>query len=76
MKYVITLAFVGILGALASAGVFMLREGREGRDRQTPGRNMMRALALRVGLSVLLFLFILLSYWLGWIQPGGVPLAK
>lgn len=76
MKYVIALAFVGILGALASAGVFMLREGREGRDGQTPGRNMMRALALRVGLSVLLFLFILLSYWLGWIQPRGVPLAK
>lgn len=76
MKYVIALAFVGILGALASAGVFMLREGRDGHAEQTPGRNMMRALALRVGLSVLLFLFILLSYWLGWIEPGGVPLAK
>lgn len=73
MKYVIALAFVGILGALASAGVFMLRGGREG---QAKGNHMMRALALRVALSVLLFLFILLSYWLGWIEPGGVPLTR
>ncbi|MEO6030370.1 MAG: twin transmembrane helix small protein [Burkholderiaceae bacterium] len=73
MKYVIAIAFVGILGALASAGVFMLREGR---DEHAKAGNMMRALALRVALSVLLFLFILLSYWLGWIQPGGVPLGK
>ncbi|HET6598607.1 MAG TPA: twin transmembrane helix small protein [Burkholderiaceae bacterium] len=72
MKYVIALAFVGILGALASAGVFMLRGGR---DEQAKSNHMMRALALRVALSVLLFLFILLSYWLGWIEPGGVPLT-
>jgi hypothetical protein len=37
---------------------------------------MMRALALRVLLSVLLFGFILLSYWLGWIHPTGIPLGK
>jgi hypothetical protein len=73
MKYVIALAFVGILGALASAGVFMLRRGRDG---QAKDDHMMRALALRVALSVLLFLFILLSYWLGWIEPGGVPLTR
>ena len=73
MKTVVALAFVGILGALAMAGVFMLRDGRDGKPRA--GR-MMRALALRVGLSVLLFVCILLSYWLGWIQPTGVPLGK
>ncbi len=72
MKYVIGIAFVGILAALASAGVFMLRDGHDG---QAKSHNMLRALALRVGLSVLLFLFILLSYWLGWIEPGGVPLT-
>jgi Protein of unknown function (DUF2909) len=37
---------------------------------------MMRALALRVGLSVLLFAFILLSYWMGWIHPTGIPLGQ
>jgi len=33
---------------------------------------MMRALAMRVGLSVLLFICILLAWWLGWIQPTGI----
>lgn len=73
MKYLIAIAFVGILGALALAGVFMLRGGRNGKARSG---SMMRALALRVGLSVLLFVCILLSYWAGWIHPTGIPLGK
>lgn len=73
MKYVIGFAFVGILGALALAGVFMMRDGRDGKPKTG---NMMRALALRVALSVLLFAFILLSYWAGWIQPTGIPLGR
>ncbi len=67
------LAFVGILGALAAAGVFMLRDGRGGR-RKTG--HMMRALALRVALSVALFLLVLLAWALGWIQPSGLPLGR
>lgn len=73
MKYIVAVAFVGILGALGMAGVFMLRDGRDGKPKTG---NMMRALALRVGLSVLLFACILLSYWFGWIQPTGIPMAK
>ncbi len=73
MKYVIGIAFVGILAALTTAGVFMMRGGRGGKARSG---NMMRALAVRVGLSILLFAFILLSYWLGWIHPTGVPLGR
>ena len=73
MKYLIAFAFVGILGALALAGVFMLRDGRDGKAKTG---NMLRALALRVGLSVLLFVCILLSYWAGWIEPTGIPLGK
>ncbi|MEO7008420.1 MAG: twin transmembrane helix small protein [Caldimonas sp.] len=73
MDYVIGLAFVGILGALAMAGVFMLRDGRDGKPRS---EKMMHALALRVGLSVLLFVFILLSWWLGWIHPTGIPIGR
>ena len=30
------------------------------------------ALAWRVGLSIALFLFILFSYWMGWIQDTGI----
>ena len=73
MKFIIAFGFVGILGALAMAGVFMLRDGRDGKPKTG---NMMRALALRVGLSVLLFACILISYWAGWIQPTGIPLGK
>lgn len=67
------LAFVGILAALAAAGVFMLRDS--GADKPKSG-HMMRALAVRVALSVTLFLLVLLAWALGWIQPGGIPLGR
>ena len=73
MKYIIAFAFVGILGALALAGVFLLRDGRDGKPKTG---NMMRALAVRVGLSVLLFACVLFSWWAGWIHPTGIPLGK
>ena len=73
MKFIIAFAFAGILGALGMAGFFMLRDGRDGKPKSG---NMMRALAMRVGLSVLLFACILVSYWAGWIQPSGIPLGK
>ncbi len=71
MKIIIVLILVGILVALAAAGLFMLKRG----DKNKPA-GMARALALRVGLSVMLFLFILLSYKLGWIQPTGIPTGR
>ena len=73
MKIIVGLALVAILAALALAGVFMLRDGRAGRPRTG---NMMRALALRVALSVLLFVCILGAYRMGWIQPTGVPIGR
>ncbi len=69
MKILVALAFIAILVALASAGVAMLRDGRDGKPKT---KLMARALAVRVGLSVLLFLCILISYKLGWIQPTGI----
>jgi hypothetical protein len=71
MKTVMVLLMVAVLGALASAGFFMLRKGDQGADRRS--KNMARALALRVGLSVALFLFILLSWYMGWVRPTGIP---
>ncbi len=72
MKTLIGLALAGIVLVLALAGVFMIRDGRDGKPKTS---NMMRALALRVTLSVLLVAFILLSYWMGWIRPTGIPLG-
>jgi len=71
MKIAIVLALVAIVGALALAGRAMLRDGREGLPKTN---RMVRALALRVGLSVALFVFILIAYQMGWIRPTGVPL--
>lgn len=77
MKYFVIAAFVAILGSLAAALVFMMRGGRsEDTDIDTSSRRnpMARALAFRVGFSILLFIVVLVSYRLGWIQPTGLPL--
>lgn len=71
MKIVFLLALVAIVVALALAGRAMLQDGRDG---QPKSNRMVRALALRVGLSVALFVFILIAYKMGWIQPTGIPL--
>ncbi|HYF59420.1 MAG TPA: twin transmembrane helix small protein [Burkholderiaceae bacterium] len=68
MKVVIALAFLGIVGSLGSALFFMMRD--KGRT-----RNTVRALALRVGLSIGLFVFLLVSHQLGWIEANGIPVG-
>ncbi|CAN5599301.1 twin transmembrane helix small protein [soil metagenome] len=73
MKYLVALAFLGILASLAGALFFMLKDGREGRPKSG---GMARALTVRIGLSVVLFLCILLGWKLGYIQPGGLPVGK
>ena len=73
MKAFIGLALLGIIVALGSAGVFMLRRSRNGDSRDS---KMARALAVRVGLSIALFLFVLFSYWMGWVQPSGLPVNR
>ena len=77
MKYIVALAFVGILGSLAAAGFFMVRP-KEGREGEAPRRKdgMARALAFRVGFSVLLFVCILLAWKMGWIHPTGIPVSQ
>ena len=74
MKTVMVLLMVAVLGALASAGVFMLRKNPRDATGK-PAKQMARALALRVALSVALFLFILLSWYMGWVKPTGIPIG-
>jgi hypothetical protein len=62
MKTFIALAFVGILVALGSALIFLMRD--KGETNRT-----VNALTVRVGLSIALLLFIWFSYWMGWIEP-------
>jgi hypothetical protein len=73
MKYLVLLAFVAIIGSLGSALFFMMRDGQGGRPKTS---NMARALAVRVGVSIVLFICILVAWKLGYIQPTGIPVGK
>lgn len=70
MSFLVGIAFAVILGALALAGFFMVRGGQPGASRSG---NMMRALAVRIGVSVVLFVCIIVAWRLGWIHPTGIP---
>lgn len=70
MKIVMVVMLLLVLGALGSAGVFMLRRRQDG---EGTDRHMARALAVRVALSVAVFLLVLLSWGMGWIKPTGLP---
>jgi len=72
MKIVIVLFLLAAVAALTTAGVLMLRRNRADDPR---GRMMARALAVRVGLSVAIFLLVLFGYWMGWITPTGIPVG-
>lgn len=81
MTYLVIFAFAAIIGSLLVALVYMMRAGDTGTDGELgdanaapPRKNhMARALAFRVGFSILLFVLVLISYHMGWIQPTGVP---
>jgi hypothetical protein len=62
MKYVVIALLLAIVISLGT-GLFYLR--RE--DADSP--KMLRALEIRVGLSLVLILFLVASYFLGWIVP-------
>ena len=70
MKILVALAFLAIIASLGSALFFMMRGN--GNDRQR-SKHMAQALALRVGMSIVLFLCLLLAWKLGYIQPTGLP---
>jgi len=65
MRYVVLVAFILILASLGSALVFLMKD--KGKTNRT-----LNALAMRVGFSITLFLLILFSYWMGWIDYTGV----
>jgi hypothetical protein len=65
MKILVAIAFILIIGSLASALFFLMRD--KGGSNRT-----VRALAFRVGFSIALFILILLAYRLGLIEPTGI----
>ena len=73
MTYLVILAFVAIVASLGVALLAMMR-GDSSSGEAGKARRMSRALALRVGFSVLLFIAVIFSYFMGWIQPTGLPM--
>lgn len=72
MTWILLAALMGILAALAAAGFFMLRRPGSG----DKNGQMAKALAVRVALSITLFLFVLLAWAMGWIEPRGLPVSR
>jgi hypothetical protein len=57
---------VAILASLAAALVALFRRGSS--------QTLLKALTIRVSLSVLFFLLLLLGWYLGVLEPHGPPL--
>ena len=87
MLYLASGAFAAILISLAAALFFMLKGGNGGKAddgnkddaENTPkpkAARMARALAFRIGFSVLLFICILVGWKLGYLHPTGIPPGK
>jgi hypothetical protein len=63
-KYLIIVMLVLIVGSLGRALYHLSRSG------PTDSRKLVRALTWRIGLSVALFLLLMLAYFNGWIRPN------
>ncbi len=70
MKYLVLFAFIAIISSLATALFFMMKRSTDAKSR---GQKMALALAMRVGISILLFASILIAWKLGYINPTGIP---
>ena len=66
MRWLVILCLVAIVVSMASA-LFFLYRGQEGGS-----KRMLRALKIRVAISVGLFVFLMASYKFGLIGPQGL----
>ena len=87
MTILISIAFLAILASLGAALFFMVRSGKTDDavnndstdttdNKPKPASGMAKALAFRVGISVVMFICVLISWKLGWIHPTGLPAGK
>lgn len=69
MKIIIILLFLAALGSLASAMVFLVKD--KGETNRTA-----KALTYRIGISVFIFVLLMLAYFAGYIEPHGISGQK
>jgi hypothetical protein len=65
VRIAVIVGLVAVVTALFTALVFLYRD-------RGKGERVVAALAVRVVLSALVVGFLVLSYYLGWIGPGGL----
>jgi hypothetical protein len=65
IKIFIIIVMLIIIGALMSSLIFLVRD--EGKTQRT-----VKALTLRIGLSIALFLFLFVAFYFHWITPHSV----
>jgi hypothetical protein len=65
MKIVVVIGLVAVIVSLFSALYYLYRD-------KGHGTRMVKALAIRVALSMSLVAFLVVSYYMGWIAPTGV----
>jgi len=69
MRYIVLFLIIIVLYTLGSALFFMLRKSQE------DSVKMARALTWRIGLSLFIFLLLILAYSMGWMHPHGLILV-
>ncbi len=69
VKILVIVVFLGIVGSLGSALFHMSRNRNSDAEHS---RKMARALTIRVGLSVVLFILLMLAWYNGLITPHGL----
>jgi prepilin signal peptidase PulO-like enzyme (type II secretory pathway) len=66
IKWLVLAIFFAIVLSLVSAMVQLVR------DHKGETRRMVRALSLRIGLSIMLFIVLWAAWKLGWVEPHAV----
>lgn len=66
IKLLVLLLFLGILISLGSGMVYLVRGGKK------DSKKVVKALTWRIGLSITLFIILILAWSAGLIQPHGI----
>lgn len=65
VRLLVIVLLLGIVGSLGSALIYLFRD-------DNTSRRTVRALTVRITLSVSLFILLIVAHAMGWIQPGGL----
>jgi len=65
VQFIVIVCLIGIVASLGTGLFHLVNDKGE-------SKRMVRALTVRIVLSVGLFVFLLIAWWQGWIHPHGV----